>query len=222
MTGLCDASAASLAEPSPGWRMTSTSAYCSTILTVSTKDSPFFTEVVAAVANPKTWPPKCSIADEKLNFVLVLGSKNNEAMMFPFRSVGCSFFSNFFATSSTCNSSALEKSRMEMISLPLKFMRHPFGFSQFFLVFKAFYFIVLMQRLNSYFLMHQSTDCLKRCPRSCFSGYIGYAAFYALSPYLSYISFGMGASMDYDDQLQLLFPHHVKKQRILPDFRDVP
>ncbi len=76
-------SAANLAAPSIGWRITITSLYCSTVFIVSAKLSPFLTLVLEAEEKPMTEPPRRCIALSKLNLVLVDGSKKSVARIFP-------------------------------------------------------------------------------------------------------------------------------------------
>src|SRR3989338_9185874 len=115
-----DASEASLAAPSMLCLITMTSAYWLTIFIVSHNVSPFETLVNSFVSKPRTLPPNLSMALEKLNLVLVDGSKNNDAMTLPFMSSGDGFFSSSLAKEIICNISLLEKSLIDITSLPLK------------------------------------------------------------------------------------------------------
>ncbi|BAA29810.1 112aa long hypothetical protein [Pyrococcus horikoshii OT3] len=89
---------------------------------VSLRLSPFLTLLVEASANPITEPPKRCIALSKLNLVLVDGSKNNVANIFPLAYSNCPFsfisFSNLSAVERTTSISSLEKSLMLITSLP--------------------------------------------------------------------------------------------------------
>ena len=100
---------------------------------MSASVSPFAADVAFDVANPTTFPPSLFIADSKDNLVLVLGSKNNVAKIFPFRRL---LFFSPLATGSISldtfiiySTSALDKSLIEIMSLPSKtcFIQIPFS-----------------------------------------------------------------------------------------------
>jgi hypothetical protein len=125
MTGTEVASAANLADPSIGVRMTITSLYRSAILAVSQIVSPFLTEETFSSENPMTLPPNRHMALSKLNLVRVEGSKNKVANIFPESNVGLSF-SMALEIFKTWSRSFLEKSRIETMSRPLNVMVNPF------------------------------------------------------------------------------------------------
>ena len=74
ITGTSDEALPTTGAPSLGWRIAIISEYKLTVLIVSDKLSPLDVELLALSENPNTSPPKESIADSKLNLVLVLGS----------------------------------------------------------------------------------------------------------------------------------------------------
>src|SRR2546428_37273 len=122
ITGRSVNSAVSRAAPSWGCRRTITSAYPSTIRTVSARVSPFWTEVPSTLENPRTRPPRRSIALSKLRRVRVEGSKKRVARILPSRL--CEDFSPFaigailWAYLRTVSMSARENSRIERMSRP--------------------------------------------------------------------------------------------------------
>src|SRR3989344_4353137 len=120
MTGIAAASAASLADPSRGCLITIKSAYCCIILIVSHRDSPFWVEVMFAFEKPITCPDNCFIDDVKLNLVLVEGSKNSAARIFPFSRLLFGLSSICLTTLRMYKSSSFEKSLIDIISRFLK------------------------------------------------------------------------------------------------------
>ena len=86
---------------------------------MSENDSPFFTDDSSRGGNCKTCAPSLKAADSKDILVLVLGSKNNVAMIFPFKKFNFSsseVFSIFFAISSISSISSLLMSFIEIMS----------------------------------------------------------------------------------------------------------
>src|SRR2546426_3639375 len=122
ITGRSVNSAARRAAPSCGCLRTITSAYPSTIRTVSASVSPFWTDVPSTLENPRTPPPRRMMALSKLSRVRVEGSKNRDARIRPSRlredfcpsAIGAIFRAYFRIVSM----SPREKSRIERMSRP--------------------------------------------------------------------------------------------------------